>query len=382
MKYKDIIKDIIDNFASKHCHFYVKKSKSEIDKYIDEELEKGYVNCEEDLAFFVRKVIKESLGEYDSHTRFKRKERYMPFRFKFLKDGFYVISSDSGFEHFNFAKLISINGVSIDTLYSEIEEATCYSTVEHLYSEAENILSRTDVFLLPSVAKDHLTYELEIDGKKELITVNKEDSYENKMKGKQNYGFFCENDTLILTYNSCSDIDKMMETVSAIKEIIEKNNIQNFVLDLRGNDGGNSMVIMPLIDYLKTSNLNIVTLVDRYVFSSGRWAVKEMEGLNSYFIGENLGTSLNCFGENMSYKYTTNESLYSIAVSIKYFGFDKDGNLTSLDPDKIDYKHLDFQFFSPNLYVNETIDDYKNHKDPYLDATYSYLENLRKSSRD
>ena len=43
------------------------------------------------------------------------------------------------------------------------------------------------------------------------------------------------------------------------------NNITKFIIDIRGNTGGNSNIIKPLIKYL--DGKQVITLVDKYVFS-------------------------------------------------------------------------------------------------------------------
>ena len=71
---------------------------------------------------------------------------------------------------------------------------------------------------------------------------------------------------------------------SGVVEVLEKNkemitprageelNVK-YILDLRGNKGGNSEILNPFQDLVREKKLEGVLLIDSKVFSSGRFAV-------------------------------------------------------------------------------------------------------------
>ena len=81
----------------------------------------------------------------------------------------------------------------------------------------------------------------------------------------------------------------MLDFVKKLKQISKDNNITNFIIDIRGNFGGNNTVIYPLLDFLKNSNFNVITITDRNVFSSGRFALIDLINIGSKTIGEDIG---------------------------------------------------------------------------------------------
>lgn len=110
--------------------------------------------------------------------------------------------------------------------------------------------------------------------------------------------FYIQDKTLVFKYKNCHPyyipiIDSLLITLG---REIENQNITKFALDLRGNGGGASSIIKPLIEYLKNTNFELITIVDKGVFSSGRFACVAMQMIGSKIVGEQIGTPINCFG--------------------------------------------------------------------------------------
>ena len=135
------------------------------------------------------------------------------------------------------------------------------------------------------------------------------------------------------------------------------------IVDIRGNQGGNSEIINPLIDFLKGKK--VVTLVDEYVFSGGRFAILDLKNINSKFVGIGIGTQLNCFGNAPSFKFDR----FIIPISNKYFYMDTTYSYDSFryadskerfEKLKKDKKLFIPQIFVPDIYCKKDIDDYKN----------------------
>ena len=377
MNYKENVYKVISIYERKHVRFYSKKTKEEIETFIENYFSNNEVKCDEDFLYLIRVIIKEALGEHDSHTTFTRKEKKMPFLFKFLNDGFYVINAYEGFEKYLYSKLVSVNGVDLDIIMKDIDRCTCYSTKGWLDVEAEEILRKSGILTLPCLSKDKIVYKLLTDNGVESIEVDKNKVYPyNYHPAKyDNYHISINNDSLVLTYSSCKDESRMNEAVSIIKREVMDKNINNFILDLRCNEGGISRIILPLIEFLKESNLNLITLVDRRVFSSGRWALLDMKNIGSTIIGEEIGTSLNAYGEPSSEDIDINNIKYNIRCSTKYFD-GQDESFGETDSFNIDFNKKELVFIHPDLFVNETIDDIKNGRDVYLYAALNYLDNL------
>ena len=174
----------------------------------------------------------------------------------------------------------------------------------------------------------------------------------------------------------------MKEFVDKIKKISEEKNIDKYIIDLRGNTGGNSNYLKSLIEFLKDKE--IVTIVDQYVFSGGRWAVIDLKNIGSKIIGTEIGTTLNCFGN--APRIDMGKHLLSIAG--KYFYYDETDSRIKGIEDKEEFKkfksdpnnkkYFEPQIFEPDYYVENTIEDYKNEYDRQLDSALQLInENIK-----
>ena len=400
MNYRDKIYEILKILEDKHLDLYFSVSKEETLKYIDEVLNKFEIKDKYDFYYVVNVIIKKISGIYDSHTKllFKDNSRTIPIRLKYINNKLYIIRTDAYNEDLLYSEVLKINGVDVSKLIEEIENMTPYSTKEYLISPIEvSLRTINKLKALPSIDNSCEEYEIEVLKDNQIIkrTLKELESYDDLIKvneRKNNYSYEIMDDKIYLVYNACKEEyeGQMKEFVNQIKELSETNNINKFIVDLRGNAGGNSDVINPLIDYL--NGKEIITLIDEYVFSGGRWAVFDLKNIGSKFVGTGIGTSMNCFG-NIS---KTEMDDFILAVSNKYWYFDKDCNKenfrfairneevteeTLSNPFFIPFeemkKHKKYfisQIFEPDYYVVNSIDAYKNNEDRQLYAAESLLD--------
>lgn len=371
-----------------HPALYFFHSKDELDKWIEKFLNSKETFDKYDLYYFINKMIKFLVGPYDSHTKLvMTKSDLLPIQFKFIDNKIYVIRVTRAMEKALFGELVTINGVDIETLKSEIEAMTCYSTKEYLEIAIQAGLSTPNILRsLPSFDKSptNVIYTVSHNGKKEDFTFDLEHikdypSYE--FTPKKNYSYRIQNDALILVYNSCEDIEAMKKFVQEISTVADKEHITKFVVDLRGNRGGNSRIIDPLIDFLRGKE--VVTLIDEYVFSSGRMACVSLSKIGSYFIGTNTSTTLNAFGNNPKPFYI-DELDFKVSRSTKYFQYDSElqgrsynkTNFKDSFKDPEYFNSLDPLIFQPNELVYRPLEDYINGTDSQLNAAFYYLKEL------
>lgn len=179
------------------------------------------------------------------------------------------------------------------------------------------------------------------------------------------------------------NMEKMMAMIKEIEILAKENNINDYIVDLRGNSGGDSRINVPLIEYLKGKN--IVVLINELVFSSGRTAFVELKKIGAYSIGTDISTSLNCFG-NVPGSFKIDELDLIVKRSSTYWFYDNDYNCKS-------YKKGEFSnFFAskrellepillhPDEYVNLSIADIINGKDPQLDTALQFFEKICRRS--
>jgi hypothetical protein len=194
-----------------------------------------------------------------------------------------------------------------------------------------------------------------------------------------------EHQVIRLNYTRCKNNPKYSfdEFMNDIILLQQQTGITDFVIDLRKNQGGNSEIIRPLLKFL--SNKNFITIVDGEVFSSGSLAAIELRDMGSKMVGTRIGTSLNNYGEVE--KVTLPNTRLNVGVSQKYYWYDySKSSVASLNKAKYSKyfangKHSEVfvpQIFEPDIYIEPTIENYKNGIDiQYITA----IEELKKSQK-
>lgn len=381
-KYRSLLNDILNLIEEKHIDMYFNISKEELNNYIDEILKKYPLRNEYDLFYVTNVIIKKIFGIFDSHTSliWSKFNYNLPIRLKYIDNKLYIIRTDEDNIDLLYGEILSINNIPLKELISEIDDMVAYSTFGLLQVKIETILFNIiKLRSLPSIDSSTKEFELQIlkDNKiikRKLGKQNKDLIDLNKMKN--NYYYEVLDDKIYIVFNACKEEydGQMKELVSNLENISKEININKYIIDLRGNMGGNSNVIKPLIDYLKGKE--VVTLVNNYIFSGGRWAIVDLKKIGSSFVGTGIATSMNCFG-NVTRNKIDN---FILPVSYKYFYYDDESQTMKEINDKNDFiefkknrKYFEPQIFEPDYYVENSIEDYKNNCDRQLEVAIELL---------
>jgi hypothetical protein len=143
--------------------------------------------------------------------------------------------------------------------------------------------------------------------------------------------------------------------------VIEQNNVDKIIIDLRNNSGGNSEILNPFTNNLKSyvaehANVKVYILVGRSTFSSGMFAIYRVKEAapKAISVGEPTGGALDSYGEVKTFNLPNSQ--LPISYSTKYFEFSK----------FFDYKNDGVGTFLPDKSIQPTIVDYKNGTDVVL----------------
>ena len=385
MNAKEKIKDILNLIEERHIDMYFNISKEELDRYIDEIIEMYDINDDYSLYYYTNMIIKKIFGIYDSHTKllFEKGDFYLPVRLKYINNKLYIIRTTKETKTLLYSEVKKIENIDINIIIEEIKSIVASSTEEYVTSQIELFLiNGYKIKSLPSIDSklDEFNFTVNSDEKIIDMKLTKDEGYLLPVnKPKENYSYELKDDKIIIVYNKCREEydGQMIEFVNKIESESKKFGIEKFIIDIRGNQGGNSEIINPLIEFLKDKKT--VTLVDEYVFSSGRFAILDLKNINSKFVGTGIGTQLNCFGNAPITKYDN----FIIPISNKYFYMD-----TSYSYD--DFRYADTkekfkklkqnkelfvpQIFEPDYYSKKNIDDYKDGFDRELEFAIELLK--------
>ena len=163
-----------------------------------------------------------------------------------------------------------------------------------------------------------------------------------------------------MKYSACKEVEEypFNEFMKDIEKIVKEKGVSKYIIDVRDNEGGNSEILNPFQDFVKEKNLKGVMLINRGVFSSGRFAVARFKNnFNIPLIGEPTGGAAKSYGYNRNLKVEDK----NFSVSLRLWDFS----------DIFEYEGA----IQPDIYVPITIDDIKNNKDPQLQVAIKELFN-------
>lgn len=356
MKNSEIIQKILHEAEENHLNLYHSIRKEEVLKYISE------IQNVDDLSDveFDREMLKLFALFKDAHTSYYIPKIFTDSKLIFIDNKLYL--NEDG----RYKEVISIGGLSIDVFLQQLSKMQNYETEEHLnvqmgfsvnngyYYEMLGLVSDGSVKCL--VSEDGNVVEHAI----KVFTREESDEKRKKLFNMPRFYEYkiVDGKYLYVKYWKCRENEDypFSEFVKELKAIIKKHGITQYILDVRGNQGGNSEILNPFQDLVREKNLHGVLLIDNGVFSSGRFAVARFKkDFNTPLIGEATGGAAKSYGYNKNLEVEGKR----FSVSIRLWDFS----------DIFGYEGA----IQPDIFVPLTIEDIENNKDRQLDIALQVL---------
>lgn len=389
-KYIEDIDYMLNELEKNHLSFYFRTSKQAIYKLFDQIKSKG-INNETEFIYAIRLLLK-LINDPHTYVSTPIDRRIFPFDIKIIENKAVIVAVyNEKFKKYIGSIITSINGKAINDILAELEKIIVYDNSNWLRYQQEFALSEPfELSLLPIFANAN-NWEftllspsgekaIMVDGysEKELNTsiANKQQNMTIKVLEEHN--------AIYIVYNRCREKSEgqMQELINNLAAILMTKSIGNVIIDIRGNTGGNSEIIRPLIDFLTSHNLNIIALIDHGVFSSGIMAALYLKTNGAILIGTSVGEDQNSFGE-CKYIELPNSKI-KVSYSTKYFYYDPESNeINYIKEDKKAFedfaKNPKNQVFfkpfiiDPDIDAIETYEDFINGKDVVLQAAIARI---------
>ncbi len=315
------------------------------------------------------------LNKYDLHTRmFFTNNKKLPIKIRFINGIPYIVDCSNTISKYMGAKILKINGIDINDIIMEMDKIICYASKDYLRVMLEDYLSNPNIIKSLPIMDIQDSIVITTDKGDISFDLDNLDMYNDKSR-KQNYNLEIIDKTAIITYNSCREEEKMLELIDRLNGM---NNTENYVVDLRGNSGGNSSINRHLINYLKGKR--VIALCDERVFSSARMCMIDLKNNGAKIIGTNPGTPISCFG-NCVMQQSFDDMNLRVNGSATYWYYDE--NLLCHGIYKENFGEavrkipnlLEPVFLNVDERVNLTLNDYINHQDSVLQYALSSFEN-------
>jgi tetratricopeptide (TPR) repeat protein len=173
-----------------------------------------------------------------------------------------------------------------------------------------------------------------------------------------------ENGTLYAQFNDVANKDKesVKDWVDKLEAVLDSNDVQRFVLDLRWNTGGNNYLNKPLLLMLiKSQKVNrpgkLFVIIGRRNFSAAQNLINDIANYtDAIFVGEPTASTPNFFGDATSIVLPNSKLRVSAST------------LWWQDVDPRDRRI----WTAPDLAAELSFDDYRNNRDPAMDLILRY----------
>lgn len=300
-----------------------------------------------------------------------------PLEFYMFNDEIYIINADKTLQDMMYSKIVSIDNVSYKDIITELTQQISYENKSWLKQALPNRIMPAFLYGL-GIAKNEKSSTFKVEKNGELkdyeVLISPygqayfgSDRANDKIIGKYNnyydYKYIEDKNIFYFEYNVCAEKgQKFKDFNSKMFKDIESKSIKKIVIDLRANSGGNSEILNPFTDKLKTyikdnKNVKVYVLVGRETFSSGMFAIFRIKEAvpETICVGEPSGGAIDCYGDIKDFKLPNSE--LPIHYSTKYFEFSK----------VFKYKISEMNAFIPDILLSPSIDDYINERDVVLE---------------
>lgn len=391
MNWKSDINQLADDLPKLHNNFFHNISKEEfydnVDRLIVDENNLNVYSIVVELSKLVALAG-------DAHTALELpKNNMLPIESYWFEEGIYITGTMPEFENVLHQKIIEIEGVPITEVVEKLTEMISHENIQFVKSQLPELLICTDVLYGLGIASsvEKVEVRIESQGGKQSSQLMASIKYNNwKMMVDKNEVSQGTNETkaseiplfrknremyywkekikngsiLYVNYKKCKEMKSLTveNFVGNIKEILEKDlKIQHIVLDYRNNNGGNSELFRPFIDWLSNFQrvrnkdtkkvFNIFVIVGRDTFSSALLNVYQLKfNTKAIFIGEATGGKPDCYGEVNYFKLK--ESGLSVRYSTRYYSLIEEYSQDS---------------FYPEIKFSVSIKDYLEKRDPCIE---------------
>ncbi len=366
----------------------------------------------EDFYFIIKKILV-SLG--DAHTdtfeKISDDEKTSKIEYLWLSDGLYIGKDIKGLKKGD--KILAIEDKNTEDILNELSTIVSHENLYWVKAMGEIHLN-TEAYVNYLGLKnqnDEMVFKVLRNGEEILETINFKEIIGDipspiYNRRSNNYKLLENENLAIIEINTCVNDGAYRTLLKNFFMEVNKKNIDNIVIDLRNNTGGNSTVIDEFINYLPVEkyksngiyvryseetneilesdydkntlrfrditeiipeskpkdlifNGDIYILTSKYTFSSGNdFAVIFQDNNLGTIVGEPTGNAPNCYGDLLD--FTLPKSKINFTISYKKF----------LRPNK----EIKTNFLEPDVLVETKIEDILNNIDPQMEKVKELIE--------
>jgi len=308
---------------------------------------------------------------------------YYPLRLRWFGDGLAVVSAAQPLRETVGTRVIKIGAMSAEQVEAAVAPYIPHENQAWLHYQSPNFMVFDELLsylkIVPPKGRVEFTFERN-DGKRFSLEVprwplnaqtNMVTAWDELKTSSPLYRkhpdspywreYIPDSKTFYIQYNKCQNIGQSFEDFTREAfSFADSHSIERVIVDLRFNAGGDSRVIKPLIDGLKSRKSlsaagHLYALIGAVTYSSGMMAALDFkEELHAILIGEPTGGKPNQFGEVK--RATLPNSNLAIYYPMKFFH-----PISDTDPESV----------MPDVPVRLTFEDFLAGRDAVLETALS-----------
>jgi len=303
----------------------------------------------------------------------------LPVGFYSFADGVFVVGASDEYKSLLGCRLVKVGNQDVKKAWSAISDLYCFGNESDQQSRVPRYFSEPDLLKGASLIKSPDSVPLALEDKDGNTIKRTVKSVPHKTQLKKTMVtdsqlivpmyrlhrdlpfwvcYLATGNLVYFQYNECVDPphNPFNGLCSDLADLINAHQSARLVIDLRLNGGGDSGVLDPLIDHIKSTDfgnqkgkLFVITGRETYgsaVFNAARLRYET----NAIFVGEEPGMSCNTYGEQKTFELPNSD--LRITYSIRYFRFSKDAS----------------GLIKPDIVVKTKFSEYASGIDPVLNA--------------
>jgi hypothetical protein len=344
---------IKQELPARHVNLFTNMSQQEFDIEIESLIEKTPQLDENEIICELMKIFSK-IG--DSHTGIHNgmnmsKFNIAPIKYEVYDDGIYIVEIiESGRDYLK-QKVAAIDNVPINKVYEKISTVLPHENDYFLKSAIPDFLRLYEILDALEITSSKNSYQLTLGNGETFQVRGNAYGHTNFIScySTENTPFYLQNNEdnywyriidgniVYLQYNQCVEMGEISFKEFSQQMFAELNSkqIDKFIIDIRLNSGGSSLIIAPLIEELQKHNElqdKIYCCIGDKTASSGLINAFQLQNdLGAILIGEPTGGKPNHFGEVREFSLPNTKLI--VRYSTKYFELQSGNDNESLEPD-------------------------------------------------
>ena len=318
----------------------------------------------------------------------------LPLKFYLFEEGLFIIAADPKYKDLLGAEVLRFENRTIDEIIGKLNSVISRDNAIWIKQVAPYRMRYLSLMHSLGLISDTQKVSLTIraaDGKERTVTVEGDTSqtfiwntlpnpatwinfpqtlaapmplYLKKMGTKYWFEYLPESKTVYFQFNLIRNDEQESFAIFSERlfKFVNKKTVEKLVIDLRWNNGGNTMLLPPLIHGLiKNEKINqrgkLFVIIGRRTFSAAQNAATFIEqNTNAIFIGEPTGASPNFVGEEEPFFLPYSKLLVNVS------------NLYWQSSSPTDRR----TWIAPLIYIPPTFRAYRENRDLALEAILNY----------